>query len=462
MSTQAALIASGGVLTDKQEVRVSAHTHITGLGLKPDGTAIHQASGLIGQKDAREAAGYVVDLIREKKFAGKALLLAGVSGSGKTAIGMAIARELGNKIPFCPMVGSEVFSTQVKKTEILMSNFRRAIGLRIKEMKDIYQGEVTVITPVEGEQQIHGYGRQIAHVLLGLKTTKNQKTLKLDPSIYETLKKQNIKVGDVIHLESATGSVVRLGRCDVHLGAHDISGDVFVPLPNGDVFKQLEVIQELTLHDLDMANAKPSNGSNDIISVIQGITAPRRTEITGRLRGEVNRVVSKYVDAGICEVVPGVLFIDEVHMLDADCHAFLNSALEQPISPVVIVATNRGFTKIRGTDITAAHGIPPDLLDRMMIIRTFPYNQEELGQILKLRLQIEKIQMDLNAVKYMSKLGTQTSLRYILQLLSPCNTIAQTNGRSVITTDDITQATELFLDAKASSNVIAHSDGYMA
>ena len=30
------------------------------------------------------------------------------------------------------MVGSEVFSSEVKKTEILMENFRRAIGLRIK------------------------------------------------------------------------------------------------------------------------------------------------------------------------------------------------------------------------------------------------------------------------------------------------------------------------------------------
>lgn len=30
------------------------------------------------------------------------------------------------------MVGSEVYSSEVKKTEILMENFRRAIGLRIK------------------------------------------------------------------------------------------------------------------------------------------------------------------------------------------------------------------------------------------------------------------------------------------------------------------------------------------
>jgi len=40
------------------------------------------------------------------------------------------------------MVGSEVYSSEVKKTEILMEHFRRAIGLRIKENKEVYEGEV--------------------------------------------------------------------------------------------------------------------------------------------------------------------------------------------------------------------------------------------------------------------------------------------------------------------------------
>ena len=53
------------------------------------------------------------------------------------------AHGLGPKVPFCPMVGSEVFSSEVKKTEVLMENFRRAIGLRIKEVKEVYEGEVS-------------------------------------------------------------------------------------------------------------------------------------------------------------------------------------------------------------------------------------------------------------------------------------------------------------------------------
>ena len=36
-------------------------------------------------------------------------------------------------------------------------------------------------------------------------------------------------------------------------------------------------------------------------------------------------------------------------MLDLECFSFLNRALESDTAPVVILATNRGITTIRGT-----------------------------------------------------------------------------------------------------------------
>jgi hypothetical protein len=70
-----------------------------------------------------------------------------------------MAKELGPKVPFVPMVGSEVYSSEVKKVEILMENFRRAIGLRIKENKEVYEGEVIELTPEETENPLGGYGK---------------------------------------------------------------------------------------------------------------------------------------------------------------------------------------------------------------------------------------------------------------------------------------------------------------
>lgn len=79
------------------------------------------------------------------------------------------------------------------------------------------------------------------------------------------------------------------------------------------------------------------------------------------------------------------MFIDEVHMLDIECFSFLNRALEDDMSPIVIMASNRGITGIRGTKYKSPHGIPVDLLDRLLIISTSPYTEQEIEQILKIR-----------------------------------------------------------------------------
>jgi len=438
--------------------RIAAHSHIKGLGLNEDGTAIDVASGLVGQKRAREASGVVTELIRAKKMAGRALLLAGPPGTGKTALALSIAQELGTKVPFCPMVGSEVYSSEVKKTEILMENFRRAIGLRIKENKEVYEGEVTELTPEETENPLGGYGKTVAHVVIGLKTTKGSKQLKLDPSIYESLQKEKITVGDVIYIEANSGAVKRVGRSDAYATEHDLEAEEYVPLPKGDVHKKKDVIQDLTLHDLDLANAKPQGGQ-DIMSMMGQMMKQKKTEITEKLRLEINKIVNKYIDQGIAELVPGVLFIDEVHMLDIECFTYLNRALESTLAPVVIFATNRGNCTVRGTDIVSPHGIPMDLLDRLSIIKTATYSPQEMMQILAIRAGVEGLTIAEDALAYLSEVGQTASLRYALQLLTPAGILARVNGRGAagITKADLEEAKGLFFDAKSSAKLLAEN-----
>lgn len=441
--------------------RVAAHSHIKGLGLDERGTALPSAAGLVGQELAREAIGVVVDLIKSKKMAGRAVLLAGPPGTGKTALALAMAQELGPKVPFCPMVGSEVYSSEVKKTEVLMENFRRAIGLRIKETKEVYEGEVTELTPCETENPLGGYGKTVSHVVIGLKTSKGTKQLKLDPSIYESLQKEKVQAGDVIYIEANSGAVKRQGRSDTYATEFDLEAEEYVPLPKGDVHKKKEVIQDVTLHDLDVANARPQGGQ-DVMSMLGQLLKPKKTEITDKLRKEINKVVNRYIDQGVAELVPGVLFIDEVHMLDIESFTYLHRALESSLSPIVVFATNRGKCTVRGTDIVAPHGMPLDLLDRIMIIRTLPYSQEEIVQILGIRAQVEGIKVDLESSQVLGEIGVKTTLRYAIQLLTPASLLARINGHESISKEDVEEINELFYDAKSSAKLlIEQEDKYM-
>merc|ERR1719446_1552555 len=224
----------------------------------------------------------------------------------------------------------------------------------------------------------------------------------------------------------------------------------YVPLPKGDVHKRKEVVQDVTLHDLDLANAKPQGGQ-DLVSMMGQMMKPKKTEITEKLRLEINKVVNRYIDQGIAELVPGVLFIDEVHMLDIECFTYLNRALESTLAPIVVLATNRGMCPIRGTDVSAPHGIPVDLLDRVMIIRTMPYTLEETFQILSIRAKTEGIDVEDEALAYAAQVGQDASLRFAVQLLTPSNVLSKTNGRTNINKSDMEEINRLFLDAKSSA-----------
>ena len=71
----------------------------------------------------------------------------------------------------------------------------------------MYEGEVLELTPEEAENPLGGYGKTISSVIVGLKSAKGTKNLRLDPSIYESIQKEKVTIGDVIYIEANTGAV---------------------------------------------------------------------------------------------------------------------------------------------------------------------------------------------------------------------------------------------------------------
>merc|ERR1712226_1325898 len=137
-----------------------------------------------------------------------------------------------------------------------------------------------------------------------------------------------------------------------------------------------------------------------------------------------------------------------VHMLDIECFSFLNRALESDSSPIVIMATNRGITNIRGTDYKSPRGIPLDLLDRILIISTQPYSQREIRKILDIRAEEEDVEMTEEAKELLTRIGTESTLRYAIHLITVSNLVSMKRKAQEVDVQDIRRVYSLFVDVK--------------
>jgi len=422
--------------------RIGAHSHIRGLGLDDALEPRDISQGMVGQQAARRAAGVVYKMINEGKISGRAILLAGRPGTGKTAIAMGLAQALGEDTPFTTIAGSEIFSLEMSKTEALTQAFRRSIGVRIMEETEIIEGEVVEIqvdTPSGGGEKT---GR------LTLCTTEMETVYDLGAKMIESLTKESVTAGDVITIDKASGRINKLGRSFTRSRDYDAMGSQtrFVQCPEGELQKRKEVVHVVSLHEIDVINSRQQG----FLALFAGDTG----EIKSEVREQIDGKVAEWREEGKATIVPGVLFIDEVHMLDMECFSWLNRALESTMAPVLVIATNRGIAKIRGTDYKSPHGIPIDLLDRLMIISTTPYTEEETKRILVIRCEEEDVEMTDDALELLTRIGMETSLRYAIHMIIASSLCATKRKAAEVGIEDIKRVYSLFVDVKRSTQFL--------
>ncbi|XP_019641336.1 PREDICTED: ruvB-like 2 [Branchiostoma belcheri] len=423
--------------------RIGAHSHIRGLGLDDALEPRQVSQGMVGQLAARRAAGVILEMIKEGKIAGRAVLIGGQPGTGKTAIAMGMAQALGQDTPFTAMAGSEIFSLEMSKTEALTQAFRKSIGIRIKEETEIIEGEVV---EVQIDRPATGTGAKVGK--LTLKTTEMETIYDLGTKMIESLTKEKVAAGDIITIDKATGKITKLGRSFTRARDYDAMGPQtkFVQCPEGELQKRKEVVHTVTLHEIDVINSR----TQGFLALFSGDTG----EIKSEVREQINAKVAEWREEGKADIVPGVLFIDEVHMLDIECFSFLNRALENDMAPILIMATNRGITRIRGTNYKSPHGIPIDLLDRLLIVSTSPYSEKEIRQILTIRCEEEDVEMSDDATTILTKIGMETSLRYSIQLITAANLVCRKRKGTEVSVDDIKRVYSLFLDELRSTQFL--------
>ncbi|RDW88081.1 RuvB-like helicase [Coleophoma cylindrospora] len=414
---------------------IAAHSHIRGLGVDPDTLEPRSSSqGLVGQEKARKAAAVILQMAKEGKIAGRAVLIAGPPSTGKTAIAMGMAQSLGSDVPFTMLASSEIFSLEMSKTEALTQAFRKSIGVRIKEESEMIEGEVVEI---QTDRSVTGGAKQGK---LTIKTTDMETIYDMGSKMIDSMTKERVMAGDIISIDKASGKITKLGRSYAKSRDYDAMGvdTKFLQCPDGELQKRKEVVHTVSLHEIDVINSR----TQGFLALFSGDTGEIRSEV----RDQINTKVAEWKEEGKAEIVPGVLFIDEVHMLDIECFSYINRALEDELAPIVIMASNRGNSRIRGTNYRSPHGLPLDFLDRVVIVSTHAYQGEEIQQILAIRAAEEEVDVTPDALALLTKIGQEAGLRYASNLITTSQLVCTKRKAKQVSIEDVQRSFQLFYD----------------
>merc|ERR1712023_99369 len=300
--------------------------------------------------------------------------------------------------------------------------------------------EIEIETPTDGSAAKWGK--------MTLKSTEMETIYDMGSKMIETIQKENITAGDVITIDKSSGKISLLGRSFARSRDYDAMGPStkFVACPEGELQKRKEVVHTVSLHEIDVINSR----SQGFLALFAGDTGEIKVEV----REQIDQKVAEWREEGKAEIVPGVLFIDEVHMLDIECFSFLNRALESDMAPVLVVATNRGITKIRGTDYESPHGLPVDLLDRLLIIYTEPYSTDDIKKILQIRCEEEDVEMTDDALSLLTRIGQDTTLRYAIHMITAAHLVCTKRQGTEVSIEDIKKVYTLFMDLKRSVKML--------
>ena len=402
-------------------------------------------------------------MVKEGKIAGRAVLIAGPPSTGKTAIAMGMAQSLGSDTPFTMLASSEIFSLEMSKTEGLTQAFRKSIGVRIKEESEMIEGEVVEIQidrSVTGVRTITLDAEMDCETdrpslqgnkqgKLTIKTTDMETIYDMGTKMIDSMSKERVMAGDVISIDKSSGKITKLGRSYTRSRDYDAMGadTKFVQCPDGELQKRKEVIHTVSLHEIDVINSR----TQGFLALFSGDTGEIRSEV----RDQINTKVGEWKEEGKAEIVPGVLFIDEVHMLDIECFSYINRALEDELAPIVIMASNRGNTRIRGTTYRSPHGLPLDFLDRVVIVSTQEYGEDEIRQILSIRAQEEEVEVTANALELLTKIGKERGLRYASNLITTSTLLSQKRKADKIDQQDVERSYTLFYDPTRSVQFVS-------
>jgi len=117
------------------------------------------------------------------------------------------------------------------------------------------------------------------------------------------------------------------------------------------------------------------------------------------------------------------------------------------------------MARIRGTKIQSPHGLPVDLLDRVLIVSTKPYEEQDIQQIIQIRCEEEDVTLTAEALSVLTSMAVQTTLRYGLNLISCAQVLARKRKAERVDVEDLRRAYTYFMDEKRSVQWLKEQQG---
>lgn len=363
---------------------------------------------LLNQKNYKEALLNIVNLLKLNK-PGQTFLIRGPSGCGKTALIADLYKEqyLINSIS-----AVELQSFNLSKAEAVTQAVRKSIRLRIKEIIKVIEGEITNLTSSK----------------LSLKTLDMESTFEIGDKMLQEIQKEKIVVGDVVRIIKERGKIIKLGISASKMDSEFIGDILSVPCPEGEMFKTIEDVQLMTLHDIDCLN----NKTHGYLEIYNGETG----EISSEVRKEVNKRVKKWILEEKVVLERGLLIIDNVQILHKDYFYLFNNSIEFTFDPVILMIENFTDTLQSSTG----------LLSSAFVINVDQINDNDLKDVIRAHIETENVDFDSNVLDYLNDLALSYGINYAINIIDLYVVKSLKQANTKIALEEVKTLVSLFLD----------------
>ncbi|WUR02323.1 RuvB-like helicase (RVB2) [Vairimorpha necatrix] len=356
---------------ENKQKRIGIHSHIQD---------INNLVNINAQDSCKKALIQIKSLLTFNK-SNQIFIIKGAPGTGKTILAQEIFQ---NDFLINSISASEVNSLKINYSEFITQEMRRSIRLRIKEVLKVIEGEVTSLTSSK----------------IGLKTLDMESIFEIGDKMQRQIEMEKIVVGDVIRIIKERGKIIKLGITSSKIDP-DLLGDLnSVSCPEGELFKTIEEVQNLSLHDIDCLN----NRTHGYLNLYNGETG----EIFQEVRNEVNEKIKKWILEGKVVMERGILIIDNVHVLSDEILSLINKSAEMNISPMILLIDNSVDNRVI------------NFINTALVIKIDEMGKEDFKNILISRISFLAVNLETEALDFLVSLAVSHGINYAINILDIC------------------------------------------